>query len=128
MKLPIFVDNSKIPVILSKVSPINIYAISLGLFVFCREVLSEHGKQHETIHYLQWKELGFLFFLILYPLFWLILLIRWKDGSKAYALIPFECEAYLHESEEGYLENRKLFSWYKYIGALKGIDYYPKSS
>jgi len=120
MKLPVFVDNSRLPVFLSRLSPINIYAISLGFFVFCREVLSERGKRHETIHFKQWMELLLVGFLVLYPLFWLILVIRHKGGAKAYKLIPFEVEAYMHEHEEGYLDNRSWFSWWKYRGTLAG--------
>jgi hypothetical protein len=121
-KFPVFVDNSKLPAFLSKLSPINIYAISLGLFVFCREVLSDRGRQHETIHYRQWMELLLVGFMLLYPLFWLILLIRHKDGAKAYKLIPFEVEAYTHEHDEGYLDNRPWFGWWKYRGTLAGKD------
>ena len=59
---PIFVENSRLPVVLSKLSPINIWAISLGLFVFCRGELSAVTKNHETIHFRQWVELLFVGF------------------------------------------------------------------
>ena len=120
MRLPVFVDNSKLPVFLNHLSPINIYAISLGFFVFCREVLSDRGKRHETIHFKQWMELLLLGFLVLYPLFWIILLVRHRDGSEAYKLNPFEVEAYTHDHEEGYLDSRPWFSWWKYKGTLAG--------
>ena len=114
-RFPVFKENSRVPVVLSRVSPINIGAISLGLYVFARSTMSETTKRHETIHYLQWCELGFLGFLLLYPLFWFVNLIRYRDGAKAYRRIPFEREAYGHEDEEGYLESRKLYSWVKYV-------------
>jgi hypothetical protein len=122
MKFPIFVDYSKLPAFLSKLSPINIYAISLGLFVFCREVLSDRGKRHETIHFRQWMELLVVGFLLLYPLFWLILLIRHRDGAKAYRLIPFEMEAYGNEDDEDYLDDRPWYGWVKYMRTLKGAE------
>lgn len=112
---PIFRENSRVPVVLSKVSPINIGAISLGLFVFSRGKMTKTTKRHETIHYLQWRELGFLGFLILYPLSWLINLVRYRDGDKAYREIPFEREAYSREDESGYLVSRKAYAWLKYV-------------
>ena len=49
MKFPIFIENSKIPVWLSKFSPININAITLGPIVLSRGVLSERVKRHFTV-------------------------------------------------------------------------------
>jgi hypothetical protein len=112
---PVFVENSRLPVILSKVSPIDIWAISLGLFVFCRGELSEEGKNHETIHFKQWVELLLLGFLILYPLFWIVGLIRYRNGARAYEMIPFEQEAYANDQDLDYLKDRKLYSWVKYV-------------
>tara|TARA_R100000005_G_C4876387_1_gene130210 strand:+ start:117 stop:491 length:375 start_codon:yes stop_codon:yes gene_type:complete len=112
---PVFRENSRVPVILSKVSPIEIGAISLGLFVFARGKLTKITKRHEIIHYLQWRELGFIGFLLLYPTFWLINMIRYRDGDKAYQEIPFEREAYGHEKDRGYLATRKPYAWIKYI-------------
>ena len=112
---PIFVENSRLPVILSKVSPIDIWAISLGLFVFCRGEMSDVTKNHETIHFRQWVELLFIGFLILYPLFWIVGLIKYRDGAMAYMNIPFEIEAYQHDQDLDYLNNRKLYSWVKYV-------------
>ncbi len=114
--IPILKENSKIPVFLSKFSPIEIGAISLGLFVFSRGTMSSQTKRHETIHYKQWLELGFVGFLILYPLFWLVLRIKYKSGKKAYVMNPFEREAYKNDSDEGYLDARKPYAWVKYIG------------
>ena len=46
MPLPIIIENSKVPVWLSKVSPIEIGAISLGIAVFARGELFEHQIRH----------------------------------------------------------------------------------
>ena len=91
---PIFIENSKIPVWLSYVSPISIGAITVGFVVFSRDKMSEQLKRHETIHYQQFLELGFLGFLFLYLFFWLKNLSKGMSGSKAYYEIPFEKEAY----------------------------------
>ncbi len=114
---PVFKENSRVPVWLSKVSPIEIGAISLALFVFSRGEMTKTTKRHETIHYRQWVELGFLGFLVLYPLLWLINLLKYRDGAVAYAEIAFEREAYGHEEESGYLSTRKAYAWVKYLSA-----------
>lgn len=113
--LPIFVENSKVPVWLSKVSPIEINAISLGLFVFSRGPMGSTTRRHETIHYRQWLELGFVFFPLLYGLFWLRNRLKGMDGVEAYYKIPFEQEAYTHDRQEGYLKSRKLYQWIYFV-------------
>ena len=115
MKFPIMYENSKVPVWLSKVSPIEIGAISLGLLVFSRGEMSLETKNHETIHYKQWLELLFIGFLILYPLFWVINLIRSRSGDLAYYDIPFEREAYDNDQNLNYLNERKPYAWIHYL-------------
>ena len=114
-KKPIFIENSKVPVILSKVAPINIWAIAFGLWVWCRGELSEKTKRHECIHFQQQLELLFVGQWILYILYYFKGLAITKSPKDAYYHIPFEQEAYEHESEEGYLQNRKRYAWIKYI-------------
>lgn len=115
MSFPIFYENSKVPIWLSKISPIEIGAISLGIFVFSRGEIDERTRRHETIHYLQWKELWFLGFMILYPLLWLREVLRGSNGADAYRAIPFEIEAYAHEDDPSYLHDRRSFSWYEHV-------------
>lgn len=110
-KFPIFVEDSKVPVFLSKFAPIEIYAISLGLIIFCREKFNDRTRIHETIHYRQWLELAFVGFIILYPAFWLLNLLKGMSGKDAYRNIPFEKEAYDNERDMGYLFRRKHFAW-----------------
>ena len=112
---PIFYENSRVPVWLSKVAPIDIWAISLGLFVFCRGEMSEQTKNHETIHFRQWVELLFIGFAVLYPFFWIIELIRCRNGAQAYRRNPFEQEAYDNDKDLDYLLDRKHFAWARYI-------------
>lgn len=112
---PIFIENSKVPVVLSKVSPIDIWAINLVFFVFCKGELTEETKRHETIHFRQWLELGIIGFAILYPLFWIIRLIRGSSGAQAYYEIPFEIEAYQNDTDPEYLTKRKLWAWRSYV-------------
>lgn len=111
MKLPIFIENSKIPVWLSKLAPIDIYAISLGPFVISRGTINTKTRIHETIHYKQWVELGFVGFLIMYPAFWVWNRLQGMSGPDAYFNIPFEVEAYDNQGDLGYIFNRKPYAW-----------------
>lgn len=126
---PKFYSNSKVPEMLSSIPfvPINIYAISFGCWVWCRGDLEEvrrskagraqiaETRRHETIHFQQQLELLFVLQWILYGLFWLIGLVRYRDGSKAYYESPFEREAYQNDKDEDYLKNRKRYAWVRYI-------------
>ena len=86
---PKFIENSKIPIILSKIAPIEIWAINIGPLVFCRGALSEDTKRHESIHFQQQIELLFIFHFILYFLFWIVGAIRYKNMKIAYAAATF---------------------------------------
>lgn len=108
---PWFFENSKVPVILSKIAPIEIGAITIGPLVFSRGEMSDVTKNHEAIHWQQYIETGILGFLILYFGWWLVNLIRYRDGELAYYMIPFEKEAYDNDENLDYLETRKRYSW-----------------
>ena len=56
---PIFIENSRVPVLLSYVSPININAISFGPFVWSRSTMDERVRRHEWVHFQQQLELFF---------------------------------------------------------------------
>ena len=114
---PLFIENSKIPVLLSYLAPIDIGAITLGPIVISRGEMSEITKRHETIHFQQFLELAFVGFIILYFGYWLWNLIRGDSGESAYYNIPFEKEAYYNDEDENYLQNRKRFSWIHYISS-----------
>ena len=113
MKLwkPKFFENSRLPVILSKIAPINIWAINIGPFVWCKGVLSEQDKRHETIHFQQQLELLFVFQWVLYFAFYIVGFVKCGNGTLAYLNNPFEVEAYNNEKDEDYLLTRKRYSW-----------------
>lgn len=112
---PIFIENSKIPVYLSKISPIEVWAITLGPIVISRDEMSEATKVHETIHFQQYLELAFVGFIFLYFGWWIINLLKGQDGQAAYFNIPFEAEAYANHFDNDYLKNRKRYAWINYI-------------
>ena len=116
MKFPIFIENSKIPVWLSKVAPININAITLGPIVLSRGILSERVKRHETIHFMQYKELFFIGFLLIYVYDYLYAALVKKKGFSrdSYLAIRFEQEAYENDHDLRYLEKRQKNAWKKY--------------
>ncbi len=110
---PMFIENSKIPVWLSYLSPIEIGAITLGPLVISRDEMSDTTKIHETIHWQQYIDLGILGFPILYLIYWLRGLIKYRDGETAYYRIPFEQEAYNNQDNPYYLVARKRFCWWR---------------
>ena len=114
--MPIILQNSRIPKILSKFTPINIYAITLGPFIICRETLPPKTLRHELIHYHQYKELFYIGFLLIYLYDFLYNAIILKKGfsSQSYRDIRFEQEAYGHDHDKMYLTNREKFAWIKY--------------
>jgi hypothetical protein len=111
---PILFEDSKIPVWLSKIFPINIYAISFAIFIICREKISKRAWRHEMIHYRQQKELYFIGQWILYAYFHIKGYIKYKNGKDAYYKNPFEQEAYANENNYLYLIKRKKYAWKQY--------------
>jgi hypothetical protein len=109
---PIFVENSRIPIILSRFAPIEIGAITLGFIVFSRDEMSETTKRHETIHYQQFLETLFIGFLFIYFFDYLYnRFVLGMNGQDAYFNIRAEKEAYRHDVDETYLDNRKRYAW-----------------
>lgn len=95
------------------------YAMSLFNLILVREDCRKYDNtpiykkmiNHESIHFEQQKELGFIFFYLLYGLEWIIKLFFF--GSKAYYHISFEQEAFANENDFEYIQNRKKFTWLK---------------
>jgi hypothetical protein len=114
MKLPLMFENSKVPVWLFKLAPIEINALSFFIFVFSRGEMDDRVKRHETIHYKQQVEMLFVFQWIMYGYFHLKGLLSGLKGSEAYYLNPFELEAYDNDEKENYLNERKRYAWVKY--------------
>ena len=75
--------------------------------------VSPRTINHESIHTEQMKELGYIFFYILYILEWIVRLF--VDTSNAYRNISFEQEASIHEDNPYYLRTRKHYNWVNYL-------------
>jgi len=108
---PIFIENSKIPVWLSYLAPINIGAITLFFLVFSRGEISEETKRHETIHFQQMLETFLIGFIILYYWDYLKGYIKYKNGRIAYLSIRAEQEAYHKDTLISYESERKRWRW-----------------
>jgi len=111
---PIFIENSRIPVWLSYLSPVDIGAITLGPIVMSRGTMSDTVRNHETIHWQQYIETAIIGFWILYFFYWFVGLIKHRDGAAAYYAIPFEQEAYENEDNLHYLTSRRRWCWWRY--------------
>ena len=92
----------------------RIGGIALFPFVIVRKPLKKLIN-HESIHIQQQLELLVIGFYLLYGLMYLVNYIKYRDTMKAYYAIPFEKEAYANQENYGYIKNRGLYSWIKYI-------------
>ena len=96
---PFFIENSKLPVWLSYLAPIEIGAITLGFLVISRGEMSETTRRHETIHYQQYLELLFIGFLLIYFYDYIRNLLRGMSGQEAYYNLRAEKEAYSNHDD-----------------------------
>lgn len=122
---PQFYENSKVPVVLSYLSPVSwinwiqgkptfeIWGITILWFIFCRGELSKGTKRHEVIHVIQGEELYYIGFYVLYVFDWLKGLIKYRDADKAYRRIRAEQEAYSNDHDPDYPETRAPREWIK---------------
>lgn len=87
-------------------------AITLFPFVFYKgEPLSDRECCHETVHLWQQFTLLIVPFYLLYFLFWLVALLRYRNWQRAYRAIPFERSAYRLESRKDLRPLTMAFDW-----------------
>ncbi len=70
---------------------------------------------HERIHLRQQIEMAVILFFIWYGIEFLLRLIQYGNAYVAYRNISFEREAYDNELFLEYLDNRKFWSFLKYL-------------
>ncbi|MDO4511430.1 MAG: hypothetical protein Q4B68_06415 [Bacteroidales bacterium] len=93
----------------------------LGVMLVRRGMeVTEVDIRHERIHTRQMLELGILPFYVLYVLEWLV---RLPMRGNAYRSISFEREAYAHERDKHYLQQRPLYAWRHYLRKHKNTSY-----
>ncbi|MDO6491942.1 MAG: hypothetical protein ABJD66_12650 [Cellulophaga sp.] len=96
----------------------NYVGLSLWPFIILKsDALRDDDSliNHEKIHLRQQLELLVLPFYILYLLEFLIRCLFYWDSYKAYQNLSFEREAYYNEDNPNYLNERKPFSFIKYL-------------
>ena len=65
------------------------------------------------IHIKQQAELLVVFFFLFYVIHWLYNFAKYTDSYDAYMAIIFEKEAYKYEKDYDYLNNRKLYAYWR---------------
>lgn len=96
----------------------NYVGLSLWPFIILKsDALKDDDSliNHEKIHLRQQLELLVLPFYILYLLEFLIRCLFYWDSYRAYQNLSFEREAYFNEDNPNYLQERKPFSFIKYL-------------
>ncbi|MDQ0478124.1 hypothetical protein QF004_002665 [Chryseobacterium sp. MDT2-18] len=96
----------------------KISGITLFPFIILRKPEYRHDPiliNHEKIHLRQQLELLIIFFYLWYVMEYYYRLFKLKNRDLAYRSISFEREAYAMEANPDYLENRKHWSFWKYI-------------
>lgn len=87
-------------------------AITLFPFVFYNDRrLTERELRHETVHLWQQLALLVVLFYVLYVLFWIVGLVRWRNHDRAYHSIPFERSAYRLDGRTDLRRSTMAFDW-----------------
>ena len=97
----------------------KINGITFFPFIFLKKQEDRNNTiliNHEKIHIRQQIELLVVFFYIWYVIEYYYWFFKLKDSFMAYRYISFEREAYSKEEDLNYLKNRKIWSFWKYIG------------
>lgn len=96
----------------------GVRAMALWPFILITRERDKNNKElinHESIHLAQQLEMLIITFYLWYLIEYLIKLIIYRNGYKAYKNISFEREAYNKEYNLEYLDHRKHYSWIKYL-------------
>ena len=95
------------------------HAINLFGVLFAKGPCNRYVINHESIHTVQIKELGYVFFYIAYLSEWIVRTIQFGGFFKGYENISFEREAYGNDRDLDYLKKRKHYSFLKYIKSTR---------
>ena len=95
------------------------FASAITLFPFVligsRTRLTRRLVVHERIHLLQQLEMLIIPFYLCYLLEYLVRLLHYRSGHKAYRNISFEREAYDQDANFSYLKQRPFWGWLRYL-------------
>lgn len=115
LKNGIVIVNDVIPKLMSVF--INVGGITLYPFIIVKKDFNNPITiNHERIHIAQQKELFVIFFYVLYVWYWIQNRFKYYDVAEdAYYNLPFEREAYKHQEDFSYLNNRPKQAWKNYF-------------
>ena len=104
-------------IIRNRILPFGKGFVAINLFgiVFAKEWLSASSRNHEYIHTLQQREMLFVLFYLWYGVEWLVRLLQYRNGMRAYCNISFEREAYAKMYNPSYAHTRRHFAWTHYL-------------
>ena len=112
------IDTHGMKIVVNKVLPFKGFkALCLLKWIWVKPgtILTQRDFNHEATHYVQQKEMWYVFFYLLYGLEWLIKYSIVLDAKKAYYLISFEREAYENDTYKNWIQERPRFYWLKYL-------------
>lgn len=98
--------------------PKDILGMALFPFILVRDkrfCTDDVLIRHEKIHLRQQLELLIIIFYIWYVLEFFVRWVKYRSRVKAYRTISFEQEAYTHERNPQYLDERDFFAFLKYL-------------
>ncbi|WP_044199389.1 hypothetical protein [Dyadobacter tibetensis] len=102
--------------ILVKISFLWVEGMALYPFVLSRSTDPDPVLlNHERIHLRQQIEMGILLFYLWYLIEYLIGIIKLKSHYQAYRAISFEREAFLNEKNFEYLNERRHWSFLRFM-------------
>jgi hypothetical protein len=117
--------NGMLPIIIYTEKRLFKYYTGFSFFIFVwiskLEPFPQRLVRHEKIHFYQQLELFFFFHWMLYGAFYLISRLNGQGHYIAYRYNPFELEAYGNDLNESYLQERKIFSWVRYVKDFRSI-------
>ena len=97
-------------------------AVTLFPFVFYKgTTLSDREVCHETVHLYQQLCMLVVPFYVLYVLFWLIGLLRYRSHDRAYRAIPFERSAYRLEGRTDLRWRTMAFDWLRCLYNINAL-------
>lgn len=105
LEMVVVIENKLIP--FKGFKAINLFGV---IFVRKGARMTSTDFNHEAIHTAQMKELGYVFFYVLYVIEWLYRLCK---SGNAYRNILFEREAYENEDDVYYLYLRKHYAQWR---------------
>ena len=99
-----------------KFPPRRFHAITLFPIIFYNDgPMTARDIRHETVHLWQQAAMLIVPFYVLYLLFWVAGLVRYRDRDRAYREIPFERSAYRLERQAHLRRSTMAFDWLNHL-------------